>query len=137
MSFYHLPNPWDPHYAIPDYVMAEPPGRGTFTTQWMPRGTIPELVPDFLAKPGQKLLGRGDAGLGSLGGDTLSAAITAPVTAAESNTAVAVAPARSSTPSWLLPAAAAAGLLFLLTRKKPRANPARRRRRRRRSRSRR
>jgi hypothetical protein len=71
MSFYHLPNPWNPNYAIPDYVMAEPPGRGTFTTKWLPRGTIPDLIPDFLAKPGQKILGRGDAGLGSLGGNTL------------------------------------------------------------------
>lgn len=75
MSFYHLPNPWDPGYAIPEYVMAEPPGRGTFTTKWMPRGTIPTLVPDFLAKPGQKLLGRDDAdlaGLGSLGESSLA-----------------------------------------------------------------
>ena len=51
MSFYHLPNPWDPHYAIPRYVLAEPPERGTFTTQWLPRGTIPQVVPDFLAVP--------------------------------------------------------------------------------------
>lgn len=72
MSFYHLPHPWDPGYAIPRYVMAEPPERGTFTTQWLPRGTIPTLIPDYLAKPGQKLLGRGDAGLGSLGGCTLA-----------------------------------------------------------------
>jgi hypothetical protein len=71
MSFYHLPNPYNPGYAIPDYVLAEPPGRGTFTTKWLPRGTIPDLIPDFLAKPGQKILGRGDAGLGSLGGNTL------------------------------------------------------------------
>jgi hypothetical protein len=52
--------------------MAEPPERGTFTTQWLPRGTIPALVPDFLAKPGKKLLGRKDAGLGSLGGCSIT-----------------------------------------------------------------
>lgn len=71
MSFYNLPNPYDPRYAIPEYVMAEPPERGTFTTQWLPRGTIPALVPDYLAKPGRKLLGRNDAQLGSLGNHTL------------------------------------------------------------------
>lgn len=67
MSFYHLPHPYNPGYVIPDYVMAEPPGRGTFTTKWLPRGTISDLVPDYLAKPGKTLLGRNDAGLGSLG----------------------------------------------------------------------
>lgn len=51
MAFYHLPNPYDPHYAIPEYVLAEPPGRGTFTTKWLPRGTIPNVVPDAFAKP--------------------------------------------------------------------------------------
>lgn len=67
MPFYHLPNPWNPHYAIPDYVLAEPPGRGTFTTQWLPRRTISQLMPDFIAKPdpGKKLLDRRDAGLGA------------------------------------------------------------------------
>lgn len=73
MSFYRMPSPWNPGYAIPNYVMAEPPERGTFTTQWMPRGTIPAVVPDMLAvPPGQVLLGRADAGLGSLGGGSLS-----------------------------------------------------------------
>jgi len=72
MPFYHLPHPYNPGYVIPDYVLAEPPGRGTFTTAWMPRGTISEVVPDYLAKPGKKLLGRDNAGLGGLGslGDT-------------------------------------------------------------------
>jgi len=68
MSFYHLPHPWNPGYAIPKYVMAEPPGRGTFTTKWLPRGTISSLIPDYMAKPGRKLLGRNDADLGSLSG---------------------------------------------------------------------
>lgn len=77
MSFYHLPHPWDPGYAIPRYVMAEPPERGTFTTAWMPRGTIPNLVPDYFANPmgSQKILGRKNAGLsglGSLSGSTLA-----------------------------------------------------------------
>ena len=77
MSFYHLPNPWDPAYAIPKYVMAEPPERGTFTTQWLPRGTISSVIPDYLAAPGtgnavgKALLGRKDAGLGSLGNSSL------------------------------------------------------------------
>lgn len=71
MSFYHLPHPWNPGYAIPEYVMAEPPDRGTFTTKWLPRGTIPGLVPDYLAKPGKQLLGRNDADLGSLGESSL------------------------------------------------------------------
>lgn len=74
MSFYHLPHPWNPGYAIPKYVMAEPPGRGTFTTTWLPRRTISQLIPDYLAKPvDQKLLGRRDAQLGSLSGSTLGA----------------------------------------------------------------
>ena len=69
MSFYHLPNPWDPGYAVPEYVMAEPPERGTFTTKWLPRGTISTVVPDFLVRPtAKKLLGRNDAGLGMFEG---------------------------------------------------------------------
>lgn len=77
MSFYHLPHPWNPGYAIPRYVMAEPPERGTFTTQWLPRGTIPGLIPDYFANPmgAKKILGREDAnlsGLGSLSGSTLA-----------------------------------------------------------------
>lgn len=71
MPFYHLPHPWNPGYAVPKYVLAEPPERGTFTTQWLPRGTISQIVPDYLAKPGRKILGRTDADLGSLGGTTL------------------------------------------------------------------
>ena len=58
MSFYQLPNPWNPGYVIPDYVMAEPPERGTFTTQWLPRGTIPQLIPDFLARPKKQTVSR-------------------------------------------------------------------------------
>jgi hypothetical protein len=91
VSFYHLPHPWNPGYAIPRYVMAEPPERGTFTTQWMPRGTIPNLVPDFFANPiEKKLLGRNDAGLsglGSLGGCTLAGSTLAGSTLAGSTLA--------------------------------------------------
>lgn len=65
-SFYNLPDAWNPGYEIPEYVMAEPPGRGVMVTDWLPRGTISELVPEFqpvrLEQPG---------GLGSLGDDTL------------------------------------------------------------------
>lgn len=49
MSFYKLPGPWNPGYVIPKYVQAEPPERGTITTQMLPRGTIPQLIPDYLA----------------------------------------------------------------------------------------
>lgn len=49
MSFYKLPSPWNPGFVIPKYVQAEPPERGTITTQWLPRGTIPQLIPDYLA----------------------------------------------------------------------------------------
>jgi hypothetical protein len=154
MSFYHLPNPWNPGYAIPQYVMAEPPGRGTFTTKWLPRGTIPELIPDFLAKPGQKILGRGDAGLGSLGGNTLAentlarscfsddtlAGDTLGAKAIEAaaqivTAAVGAKNAQPRTPSWVLPAALVGGgaLLFVLLKGK-RRNPARGRRRGRRAR---
>jgi hypothetical protein len=75
-NFYNLPPSWNPGYEIPDYVMAEPPGRGTFTTSWLPRGTISGLVPEFQAvKVGRKILGRNDAGLGSLGDDTLGVGV--------------------------------------------------------------
>lgn len=76
MSFYHLPNPWNPGYSIPKSVLAEPPGRGTFTTRWLPRRTISQLVPDYLAKPvvrGSSLDGDtiGNGSLGSLAGSTV------------------------------------------------------------------
>lgn len=51
MAFYQIPNPWNPGYALPDYVLAEPPGRGTFTTNMIPRGTVDVLPPDYLARP--------------------------------------------------------------------------------------
>lgn len=59
MSFYRIATPWNPGYAIPKYVAAEPPGRGTFTTEWTPRGTIQQLIPDSLS------------GLGALGDSTI------------------------------------------------------------------
>lgn len=86
MSFYNLPHPWDPGYEIPDYVMAEPMGRGTFTTAWLPRGTVSTLPPDYLAKRvgegGEMTLGSlGGSSLGghSLEGDTLAAYRLAPL----------------------------------------------------------
>jgi hypothetical protein len=54
MPFYHQPHPWRPGYAIPKYVLAEPPGRGTFTTQWLPRRTISNVMPKFAAVPESK-----------------------------------------------------------------------------------
>ena len=75
-KFYNLPPSWNPGYAIPEYVMAEPPGRGTFTTKWLPRGSISTLDPSFVADPGKRLLGRTDAGLGSLGDTTVGGSST-------------------------------------------------------------
>jgi hypothetical protein len=40
MAQYRIPNPWDPHYALPPSVRAEAPGRGTFTSRGLPRGTF-------------------------------------------------------------------------------------------------
>jgi len=115
MSFYHLPNPWNPGYAIPDYVMAEPPERGTFTTKWLPRGTISQVVPDFLAKPGKRLLGRDDADLGSLGADTLDASkMLAPQTAFTKKP-----PSAGGLPKWVLPVAlGGVGLLIFMKMRK-------------------
>lgn len=60
MAFYQIPNPWNPGYALPDYVLAEPPGRGTFTTAMIPRGTVDVLPPDYLAQP---VVAKGDDGV--------------------------------------------------------------------------
>jgi hypothetical protein len=51
MAHYHQSHPWKPGYAIPKYVLAEPPGRGTFTTKWLPRRTISNVEPKFAAVP--------------------------------------------------------------------------------------
>lgn len=40
MAQFRRPHPWDPHFALPGNVMAEPPGRGTLTTAQLPRKTI-------------------------------------------------------------------------------------------------
>jgi hypothetical protein len=64
---FRKPHPWDGGYAIPDSVMAEPPGRGTFTGRGIPRRTIdaPAIprpwqtgyaYPDYV---GQEPIGRG------------------------------------------------------------------------------
>jgi hypothetical protein len=91
MAQYRIPHPYNPHYAIPSYILAEPPGqrqaivtaqapRGTFSsppvgwaggfkdkyalpayvqaephkrgamsTYYVPRKTIPTLVPEYLS----------------------------------------------------------------------------------------
>lgn len=38
-------NPWDPNFALPDHVRAEPPGRGVVRTKWAPRKTISGVIP--------------------------------------------------------------------------------------------
>lgn len=70
MAFYNLPTPWNPGYAIPAYVMAEPPGRGTFTTKWLERGTIDTLLPNVLGNGNGGSL-QNPKGMGSLGGCSL------------------------------------------------------------------
>lgn len=43
-------NPWlNSGYDVPKYVEAEPPERGVYTTDWLPRGTISQVIPDYLA----------------------------------------------------------------------------------------
>lgn len=68
MAFYNLPTPWNPGYAIPEYVLAEPPGRGTFTTGMIERGTIDSLLPNVFGAAGNGGSIKGKKGLGSLGG---------------------------------------------------------------------
>ena len=90
---YGLPRAWDSGYVVPDYVQAETPGMGAYATQWMPRGTIIQEVPDFgMANP-KRVLGRSDVQLGSLGDDTLGSG------AVEQNP---VAAYGTSAASWLL-----------------------------------
>lgn len=50
--FYRLPHPWNPGYAIPDYIMAEPMGRGVHRTKYLPRRTIDTGVPQYLGDVG-------------------------------------------------------------------------------------
>jgi hypothetical protein len=73
MPNYNLPTPWNPGYALPDYVASEPTGRGTFTTGYIERGTIDTLLPDVFGSPLNARGGslKGKAGLGSLGGCSL------------------------------------------------------------------
>lgn len=40
MAQLRLPHPYDPRFALPGNVLAEPPGRGTLTTVQMPRKTF-------------------------------------------------------------------------------------------------
>jgi hypothetical protein len=43
-------HPWNAGYAIPKYIKAEPPGRGTFVTKMINRKTISALNPVAAAK---------------------------------------------------------------------------------------
>jgi hypothetical protein len=54
-------HPWNPGYALPQNVLDEPLGRGTFTSAYAPRGLVDTLIPNM-----------GLGGLGSLGGSSLS-----------------------------------------------------------------
>lgn len=66
--FFRRPHPWDPGYALPPHVLAEPPGRGTLTTNYRPRRSIDTggervppwrsgyAVPDYIL---EEPLGRG------------------------------------------------------------------------------
>lgn len=67
MSFYKSPA-FNSGYVIPRYVQAEPPERGTITTQWLPRGTIPEVLPDYLAVPKNQIRQRSTLAKHSLSG---------------------------------------------------------------------
>lgn len=40
MAQFRVAHPYDPGFALPPNVMAEPPGRGTFTTEQLPRKTF-------------------------------------------------------------------------------------------------
>lgn len=48
MAQFRRGNPYDPGYALPQHVLAEPPGRGTFVTAVSNRRNydIPEHIPD-------------------------------------------------------------------------------------------
>ena len=47
MAHFRSPNPYDPHFALPDNVLAEPPGRGTITTAQLPRRTMGFVPEDW------------------------------------------------------------------------------------------
>jgi hypothetical protein len=67
MAKYNIPNAYNGGFVLPDYVQAEPPERGTFTTAMLPRGTISAVIPPLIATPIAET-----HGLGSLGGCTLA-----------------------------------------------------------------
>src|SRR5262245_28622655 len=47
MAQFRISHPWDPGYALPPHVMAEPPGNGTLTTAMLPRKTFDDPVPGY------------------------------------------------------------------------------------------
>ena len=75
--FYRLPHPWNPGYAIPDYIMAEPPGRGVHRTKYMPRRTIDTTVPVYLGDDTVPVGARSDmiANFGKRGSEWIMATI--------------------------------------------------------------
>jgi hypothetical protein len=74
MALLKAGHPWNPGYAIPQYVKDEPLGRGTFTGKYIPRGTISTDVPSDFA--GGNLGGLGGTILGGWGDDTENLATT-------------------------------------------------------------
>lgn len=64
MSFLQRAHPWNPGYAIPGYVLDEPPQRGTHTTNELPRGTYDQIGPHSggYTEPGYVLAERGRGG---------------------------------------------------------------------------
>ena len=75
--FYRLPHPWNPGYAIPDYIMAEPPGRGVHRTKYLPRRTIDTTVPMYLGDDMMPVGSRSDmiANFGKRGAEWIMATI--------------------------------------------------------------
>jgi hypothetical protein len=72
----HQGIPWDPGFAVPNYARAETYGQGAYGTNWLPRGTISQRIAEFgQPNAGTTILDRNDAGLGSLGDDTLGVGV--------------------------------------------------------------
>ena len=110
MPFYHEPHPWNPGYAIPRYVLAEPPGRGTFTTEGLPRRTISEIRPDYLAKPmKKKLYGRKAYGMEGVGDDARRYVLVP--TGQEEDPSM---PPKKEMPGWVIPAALVGAAVYLM-----------------------
>src|SRR5262249_48601859 len=108
---YDMPNVGTGGYAVPNYIMKEGYGQGTFTTKWLPPGTYTTpTIPHYLNRRPQVVKERKLPG----GGRSItiqrhaSAPTGAPATAALSGIP----------DSPLVPIAAAAGIAYLLLKKK-------------------